>query len=254
MALLLGIYDKAEGAEPKLEETLLGIFSLHDKRKLKAVVAGKMKLWLTENGNGFTCHETDDYLNVYSGRIYNLNKDISCRSLNENEIQRLDGEFTWVSVDKIKPSALLCNDFWGLYPLYYTETTDCFVFCNEYEPLTALWDGIPDAAALAAYYAIGAVPGTATFMKNIRNLPPHTILTFNAGRVALSTIDKPPIPINRHLTVSEAAEHTALLFRNAVQKRAEILEASAMSCLPEGPTPASYCRALTTDKGRRCLL
>lgn len=219
MSLVLGIYIKNNVSVAAVEAAALKIFTLNGQRNVRMAAAGHIRMWLSGSPGGFDCVESETSLNLYSGRIYNLKSVKTENVLNDTEMQGLDGEFTWVTVDKIRQSAMLINDFWGLYPLYYTETADYFMFCNEYEPLSVLWDGMPDATSMAAYYIWGAVPGTATFMKNIKNLTPHTLLRFQHGKVVFSTFGKPAIPVNRNINRADATEHIAMLFRKAVQKR-----------------------------------
>ena len=240
MSLLLGIYNKKNITDNAFTEKLLNTFTLNGKRQYKTITTGSLVLYLSENDNNYHLFSTADYLVAFSGRIYSadnsqtqvvtLNQN-SCENIYESYCQKgtkvfkdLDGEYTCLITDSKQNKTYIANDYWGLYPLYYTDADDYFVFCNEYEPLTAINNLKESYNALAEYFTLGAVLGDKTFFENINSLPPNSFIELNNNKLKISSPLKNIIAINRNITINEAVEHIAFLFKKGLQKRVDFFQ------------------------------
>jgi asparagine synthase (glutamine-hydrolysing) len=96
-------------------------------------------------------------------------------------LQELNGMYAGAIFDQPRNRFILFRDRFGIKPLYYTETDDCFVFSSEIKSLIA-GSRLPlelNQAGLAAYFTYRYLPGEQTMFKNIKKLPPGSYLEFD---------------------------------------------------------------------------
>lgn len=93
--------------------------------------------------------------------------------------ERVDGMFAFAVWDEERGQLFLARDRAGKKPLFWTRVGDRLAFASEVKALLALdWVANEvDEGALPYYLAFGYVPGTRTFYRGIRKLPPATSMT-----------------------------------------------------------------------------
>ena len=100
-------------------------------------------------------------------------------------LKELDGIFSIVVYAKgKKPFLLVANDKAGLFPLYYFENNQFFVFCTEAEPLVqnSHFKKYLNHDSIAEFFYFGYIFNGKTFVQEISNLPPATALQFNGKK------------------------------------------------------------------------
>ncbi|GAB6162481.1 hypothetical protein JCM12298_16400 [Desulfothermus naphthae] len=189
-----------------------GIVGFFRKRTLKSVLANMLKsiepridpyVEQYENGNlnigiGLThkkyffekniCSfkKNDNKWFCFYGEIYN--NDFSEMDDIDSSLLDLEGIYTIVEIDLKKKNIRIISDKFGLRPIYYYLDRDGFYFSSQIRPLLT----IPninkniDYRAFADFYHFGHVLGNKTLFKNIKLLPPASILTFNMKNMGLS--------------------------------------------------------------------
>jgi asparagine synthase (glutamine-hydrolysing) len=156
----------------------LGIFdprpqpAFNTSRTLALVMEGKLfdtldlRKKLTRNGLPAS-QATDPELALYLFESEGL-----------GSFSQLHGIFALGIYDARTQQLILANDRFGLRPLYYTHRDDLFAFAGEIKGLLAL-KGISreiDHAAVADFFAFEHVLADKTLFREIRLLPPATIL------------------------------------------------------------------------------
>jgi asparagine synthase (glutamine-hydrolysing) len=103
-------------------------------------------------------------------------------------LQRFVGMFAIAVWDEEKKELTLCRDRFGEKPLFYGWSGRDLVFGSELKALAAHPDWYPllDRSALTSFMRYSYVPGPQTIWKDIRKLPPGSLVTFKAGAAARS--------------------------------------------------------------------
>ncbi len=144
-------------------------------------------------------------------------------------VKRLIGMFAFALWDRETRTISLVRDRLGIKPLYYLATDALFAFGSELKAFRACPDWAPtlDRDALAAYLRLGYVPQPHSIYREVRKLPPGSILTlapgkapqieayWDARRVALEGLGK----WNDAPDEREAVERLDTLLRDAVKRR-----------------------------------
>jgi hypothetical protein len=135
-----------------------------------------------------------------------------------------NGHFCLACYDPGKNELLLANDAFGSFPCFIYEDEDVFIFCNEFEPITRYrhFNGAMDHDAVAEYFALGSPIAGKTFFRNIRNLPPATIMKIGASGSEQTHYDVPEIAINHSGSIGHFAEQLVSVFHKATQSRARL--------------------------------
>ena len=128
-------------------------------------------------GNIFAYEE--DKLKVLSGK--NLAEFILKKYKKDgfSFLKHLRGEFNAVLIDK--DDLFLVNDKLGLSSMYICSMNEGFVFCSEAEPI--IWAGKGhqmDHTSIAEFLIYGFVPDGRTFIKDLINQSPGTVVAMNA--------------------------------------------------------------------------
>jgi len=219
-------------------------FSLYGGRKINTHIYGQLLLVTYDPNGGDTypyASSSDDTQIVFlSGHIYNLDKLAEIFSISkgiglselpqyfannaEKFLSAADGIFSLVYYNALTHELIIANDTFGLYPLFYYEDEDFFIFSNEFEPITRYkyFNNTLDQDAIAEYFALGSPLAGKTFFKKIRNLLPTSILTINSEQITQKKYDIPQIAINYSYNADQFAEQIATVFHNAVQARMAI--------------------------------
>lgn len=101
-----------------------------------------------------------------------------------NFAQHLRGSYNIAIIDKHQ--LFLINDRFGLSSMYFHENDDGFFFCNHPEPI--IWtnkNNFLDYESISEFIVYGFIPSGKTFVKNLYNQHPSTILTIKNNKVSL---------------------------------------------------------------------
>jgi asparagine synthase (glutamine-hydrolysing) len=154
---------------------------------------------------------------VFNGEIYNYlelraelaAKGFAFRTTSDTEVllaayavwgagclPRLRGMYAFAIWDARNASLFLARDPFGKKPLLYFEDRGDLVFASELGALAAHPGFRPriDEAALAQYLLYKYVPGPATLVAGVRELPPGHMATWRAGELRLERHYLPPCP------------------------------------------------------------
>lgn len=182
---------------------------------------------------------------TYNGEIYNFRtlrsglqaKGLSFRSQSDTEVllalyqmhgeamlPMLDGIFAFALWDIKRKVLLLARDAFGVKPLYYAALADGVRFASEIKALRSLIPGelTLDVAALARYATFLWCPGVGTPVREVKKLPPGTLLRIRDG-VAESPVAWSRLPVaggaRQDLTEQEAVSGVRNLLRTAVHRQ-----------------------------------
>ena len=171
---------------------------------LPGVVLGHARLAVIDLVGGRQPMHTPDgrYTIIFNGEIYNfesLRDELTARghafaTRSDTEVilrgyvewqagvvQRLDGMFAFAIWDQASRSVFAARDRVGIKPLFYS-THQGFALASTLAPFLQL-DGFPrqlDYEALRDFLAFQAVLAPASFLKQVRQLPPASWLTYHA--------------------------------------------------------------------------
>ena len=148
---------------------------------------------------------TGRYGLVYNGEIYNFRElraeleagGVTFRTTSDTEVvlaallhqgvdktlPRLEGMFAFALYDARERSLVLARDRFGIKPLYVYDEDDAFVFSSEIPAMRPWIPFEPDTFSISAYLqGFGGPSSGASFYKNVRFVPPGTVLTVRRGR------------------------------------------------------------------------
>jgi asparagine synthase (glutamine-hydrolysing) len=93
-------------------------------------------------------------------------------------VHALEGMYAFALWDSRREELLLVRDRFGEKPLFYTETGSELLFASELDALLAGMDREPelDPAAVDAFFVYAYVPGPASIVRGVRQLPPGHFL------------------------------------------------------------------------------
>ena len=135
-----------------------------------------------------------------------------------NFIKNLRGEFNIILVDKNE--LFLINDGLGLSSMYIHKTKEGYLFCNQAEPI--MWlnkHSRIDLGSISEFLVYGFVPNGRTFLKDLYNQQPGTIVRFN--RLTISTkkyISFEPLDLQKK-SFAQKLQLTKDIFNESVRKR-----------------------------------
>jgi asparagine synthase (glutamine-hydrolysing) len=159
---------------------------------------------LTPRSNQPFWDASDRYGLVYNGEIYNfreLRAELEAggrtfRTTSDTEVlleallhlgadktlPRLEGMFAFALYDTRERSLLLARDRFGIKPLYVYDEEDAFVFSSEIPAMRPWVPFEPDTFSISAYLqGFGGPSSGVSFYKNVRFVPPGTVLTVRRG-------------------------------------------------------------------------
>jgi asparagine synthase (glutamine-hydrolysing) len=102
----------------------------------------------------------------------------------EEMVHALTGMFAFALWDERARRLLLARDRFGEKPLFFQDAPTGLTFASELSALARALPSTPDLDldALDAYFVLGYVPGPATILEGVRQVPPGCILTWSAAR------------------------------------------------------------------------
>jgi asparagine synthase (glutamine-hydrolysing) len=193
-----------------------------DMVRLPGVVLGHARLAVIDLVGGKQPMHTPDgrYTIVFNGEIYNfrtLRDELKSRGhafathsdtevvlrgfveWREGVVKRLDGMFAFAIWDQTSRTVFAARDRIGIKPLFYS-THQGFALASTLAPFFQL-TGFPrrlDYEALRDFLAFQAVLAPASFLQQVRQLPPASWLTYHASSRQLA--------IKRYWTIPPASE------------------------------------------------
>jgi asparagine synthase (glutamine-hydrolysing) len=140
-------------------------------------------------------------------------------------VHALEGMYAFALWDSGREELLLVRDRFGEKPLFYTETGSELLFASELDALLAGMDRGPDLdpAAVDAFFVYAYVPGPASIVRGVRQLPPGHFLRWGrrSRRLQVEPYWAPvtsPAP-SSHETFEELVAETGRLLECSVRSR-----------------------------------
>jgi asparagine synthase (glutamine-hydrolysing) len=105
----------------------------------------------------------------------------------EGVVKRLKGQFHAAIYDELREVLILFNDRFGFRPLYLYEDGEILLFAPELKPLLCYQhlDRTLDSDGLADFFNYSFALGDRTFFKNVRLLPPASLLRLQDGKTEI---------------------------------------------------------------------
>jgi len=141
---------------------------------------------------------------IYNGEIYNFSginnelerQGVSFHTSSDTEVllnalicwgttaalHKIEGMYAFAFYDKIEQSLTIVRDPFGIKPLYYADKDGTFVFASEIKGMKPWVKFEPDFFSIASYLGGSGGPAAGfTFFKDIKILPPGTVVTLKKG-------------------------------------------------------------------------
>jgi asparagine synthase (glutamine-hydrolysing) len=164
----------------------------------------------------------------------------------EGFAERLRGMFAVAVWDAGRQRLVLARDPFGIKPLYYRIDADGLAFASE---LRALPRGEVDHDALEAFLAFNSVPAPYSIFREVRKLPPGSLLVWENGDARLARFSR-PAPAHaedlRRDGTSELAEELRARLRDSV--RAHLIADVPVGVLLSGGVDSAVLAALAAQE------
>jgi asparagine synthase (glutamine-hydrolysing) len=160
--------------------------------------------------------------------------------------RRLRGMFAIAIWDSRRSRLVLARDAFGIKPLYYRLTTDGLEFASE---LRALPRGEIDLDALEAFLAFNSIPAPLSIFRDVRKLPPGSVLVWEAGEARVERYARPaPVAARdvRDDDVAELIEECRARLRDSV--RAHLVSDVPVGVLLSGGIDSGTIAALAAEE------
>jgi len=203
----LAIIDLAGGAQPMQSEdrrwTLAFNGEIYNFRELRQELEGQA--W------PFRTHSDTEVL--FQG----------WRAWGEALLDKLDGIFAFALWDAETQRLVLARDRVGVKPLFYATPDGGLIFASTLAPFFAL-PGFPrrlDHEALRDYLACQAVLSPHSFLRDVRQLPPASVLLYEheSGRLSTRRYWRPPAPQAAAPCFADATEAVDAAVRESVRRQ-----------------------------------
>ena len=158
-------------------------------------------LWIVFNGEIFNYLELRSEL-IEKGYLFRTNGDTEVvvnlyEEYGRDFLQKLNGQFAIAIYDKKTQELFLARDRVGIRPLYYTKTSNSFVFGSE---IKALFEHPEvelklDPKAIAQYFTFWTSLSSKTVFERVYEVPPGGYLIINEKGIEQFTYWK--LPINK---------------------------------------------------------
>ena len=194
---------------------------------------------LSDSGNQPFNSEDKNYSIIYNGMIFNyleikkelIKKGVEFKTNSDTEVllnswifwkekclEKINGMFSFVILDRKKNEFICVRDFFGIKPLYYYLSEKKFIFGSEISVVRNLIsENINiDNKVCAEYLLLGNIDNTnKTFIKNLESLEPGTMMKVNFSQNILKVEKKrywsPKISDN-NLNLEEAKKSVRKIF------------------------------------------
>jgi asparagine synthase (glutamine-hydrolysing) len=136
---------------------------------------------------------------------------------------RIDGMFAFSILDKTKGKIFIARDFFGEKPLYYSRTSESFIWGSELKSLMLNYDEKPpiSKSALSLYFQLTYIPAPHTIYEGIYKLLPNHYLTIDIKTLeySINEISKDNIVLNKKIDFKTAKQITHDLVNETVNSR-----------------------------------
>jgi asparagine synthase (glutamine-hydrolysing) len=211
-----------------------------------AAVLGHRRLAIIDLAGGIQPMQSDDarWTLVFNGEIYNfreLRQELQAtgwpfRTHSDTEVllqgwrawgnallDRLDGIFAFALWDAEAQRLTLARDRIGVKPLYYATLDGGVVFASTLSPFFAL-PGFPrrlNYEALRDYLACQAIQSPHSILRDVQQLPPASLLTYEHadGHLTTRRYWQPPAPQAATPGFTEALQATDAAVRESVRRQ-----------------------------------
>lgn len=176
--------------EAGLAHTRLAIIDVAGGQQPMCIEDGR--LWITFNGEIFNYVELREEL-IKKGHTFSTRSDTEVilhlfQEEGEDCVKRLNGQWSFAIWDAACRKLFLSRDRIGVRPLFYTQTSDSFLFASEIKALAACPDVILDLdlEALDQVFSLWVTIPPKTAFRNVRQLPPGHSMTVEDGNIRVS--------------------------------------------------------------------
>jgi len=181
-----GIYI-GDGTGVGLAHARLSIIDIAGGAQPMSIAGGK--LWISFNGEIFNYVELREEL-IQKGHKFSSRSDTEVilhlyQEEGESCVNKLNGQWAFAIWDETRKRLFLSRDRLGVRPLFYTRTSDSFLFASEVKALLACpeTDRQLDLQALDQFFTFWVALAPRTAFKNISQLPPGHSLSLENGQV-----------------------------------------------------------------------
>jgi len=191
--------------------------------------------------------QTDDgrYIITYNGEIYNftnLKIELKAKGYNftstsdtevvlksyaewgKNCVGKFNGMFAFAIWDRKEKTLFIARDRYGIKPLYYFLSDDVFVFASEIKAILKhpKYNFGVSLEALNEYFSFQNIFTDLTLFKNIKMLPPASVITIKYGKKKKASFKKYwdyNFTDDNSLTEQECITEVKRLFQQAVERQ-----------------------------------
>ena len=165
--------------------------------------ASAASAWIVFNGEVYNYVELRRDLDRRGHRFHSDSDTETILHLYEEEgpacLRHLRGMYAFALWDARERRLLLARDRMGEKPLFYTDGPEGLAFASEVKALAAMQRGRgraveSDSASIARYLALKYVPGPATAIRGVMEVPPAGVLILQDGQVNLGSYWNLPVP------------------------------------------------------------
>jgi len=134
-------------------------------------------------------------------------------------VKKINGTFVIIILDIKKEKITIFNDRYGLRPHYYSKIKNKLLFAPEVKAILCNKEIKKelDYEAIIDFFAIGRMVENKTFHKEIKLLPPASILTFSENKLTLSQYWDVEYNPNYNVTEKEFINQLNEKFKKAVK-------------------------------------
>lgn len=139
------------------------------------IIAGEV--WDYKSGD-YSPEKMNDLIEAIAGEL---------RNNNLKYVENLEGAYSLACFDRRAETLIIVNDRFGLYPIYFKLMGEMLIFASEVKALlaTGLIQKQLNNNAMAEIFHFGHVLGGKSFIKDINQLPPASILIYDGHGLKL---------------------------------------------------------------------
>lgn len=136
-------------------------------------------------------------------------------------VQAMNGMFAFAIWDGDRQTLFLARDRMGVKPLYYSVTSEAFLFGSEIKSILAsgLVQATPRDEALAEYLVFRQVAGPDSLFKGVKSLPPGCTMTVKRDTQTIARYWSPRPSSTLNITYQEAQAELKRLLEDSVRLR-----------------------------------
>ncbi len=181
---------------------------------------------------------------VFNGEIYNYQKiksqlerkGVTFKTTSDTEVilklyeiegpegfKKLDGMYAFSIHDKVQNKVFIARDFFGEKPLYYTQTSNSFIYASELKSLVKQLSTKPEISTIGLnlYFRLTYIPAPYTIYNTIYKLKANHYIEFDLStkNLSIKEINHVNELNNKHISFDEAKQNVNKLVRESVESR-----------------------------------